>query len=1050
MSFVESNLTKYLESSSFFKSEHTEVNMPAELCFGHSEVSGQGDPKKENQSLECAAEFCTEEETSIGPNAIELNEADGLCIETGQISGEFSDQSGSSGYSSLLDSCSEHSECFETSSSSVDLVEICQNDELCIAFVPSDQSEFSEHDAERLTLSEMSLEDCESFQLDDAGPIILTEMKLDDCDSFEQHDAGQFNSEMSPDLYECFQQDDVEEIISTELSLDDCESFQQDDAEQLTEEDLCDSYPQVDVDVESSQFDLLDYEMLSECGVEYQEQYSKCENSSSEDNISDQNDVVELDSEDCETSKQSQPNNQNKLDEYHATHFESPELCQDSKESKLSDHCASLEQTQLTGQMDTPDDRVLLNSLDDCTCLSETFDCSRTFNSSTEGHEDCNQLSEHSESFKALEQCTSCGMYFEKCDVPEQCTPSVPTDNSEDPHQSRLAENCPELSGTHDSVFHDPEVKNKENLPKHSSGIEGRKPSECDAMFSGSMEMFEARWLSQFLTDLLRHNKETSGLSAEMSESNEEVENPEVVDSETEVQAMDISRNLCRKCEELEKGKCFDDDDDDDEATFELHSNVGITLDAVTTGAGSSDESSEEEYGDCMDAKSQSSSDESFKSFVDESESFEIFSDQPCDKENLFAEDDESSIQILQPDEHHKEGNQNFDMYTQENLNNFEEACEIDSERQVSGKESGKTYAEAVAVGLPIEPVQIHECAKPDEVCETEANGPYFIEESLTLYSDGTDNGLCVKNGEDFESHVDMHVQVSCVGAVEGYGLEEVDENAFNNISGDYTGSCVVKNTLQEADTSESPEEESLENEISSNLTEFYRSENKEIIQDLSSGLEIDENEERHSNFHENEGAHGPCCGEIETTEDEETTLLDFEDLVRCSEESDKDKETPAAAQLLPCAFEEQSNTETESLCVSDGQQDTHTEPKDTSELLHPPETDGQPKENKQNEKLEELIHQVARSEASEQDTFFKSDQNKTSEQSDSYEDGDVSEDEEYPEDCDCEFCVPPIDQVPFSQERNWLVDFQQFKASTSQMHEFDSTVSNDFACEGM
>ncbi|XP_056093698.1 uncharacterized protein ctdsp1 isoform X1 [Rhinichthys klamathensis goyatoka] len=763
--------------------------------------------------------------------------------------------------------------------------------------------------------------------------------------------------------------------------------------------------------------------MLSECGAEYQEQYSKCENSSSEDNLSDQNDVVELDSEDCETSKQSEPNNQNKLNEYHATHFKSPELCQDSKESKPSDHCLSLEHTQLTGQMDTSDDRFLLNGLDDCTCLSETFNCSLT--SSTEGYQDCNQLFEHSESsvsFKALEQCTSCGMHFEKCDILEQCTPSVPTDHSEGPYQSRLAESCPKLSGTHDSVFHKPEAKTKENLPNHSSRTEGRKPSECDAMFSGSMETFEARWLSQFLTDLLRHNKETSSIAAEISEANGEVEKPEVVDPKPEVQALDNCRKLCRKCEELEKGKCCNDETlqpfqlggDDEETTFELHSNVDNSLDAVTTGSGSSDESSEEEYCDYMDAKSQSSSetDESFKSFVDESESFEIFSDQACDKENLLAEDDESSIHILQPDEYHEEGNKNFNMYTQENVDACEEACEIDSVRQVTGKESSKTYAEALAVGLPVDPVQIHECAKPDEVCGTDAYGPDFIDESLTLYSEGKGNDLCDINGEVAEPHVDMHVQVSCVAAVEGYELEEVVENAFNNISGDVTGSCAVKNTFQEVDPSESPEEELLENEDSQNLTGIYSSENKEIKQDLSSVVEIDENEETHTDF-ENEGDHGPCCGEIETTEDEETALFNFEDLVRCSEESDKGKETPTADQLLSCAFEEQSKTETDSFCLSDGQQEAHTKTKDTSGLLHPPGTDDLPEENKQNEKLEELIHQVARSEAPEQDTFFKSDQKRSSEQSDSYDDSDVSEDEEYPEDCDCEICVPPIDQVP-------------------------------------
>uniref|UniRef100_A0A8C1Z7W3 protein-serine/threonine phosphatase n=1 Tax=Cyprinus carpio TaxID=7962 RepID=A0A8C1Z7W3_CYPCA len=1037
MSFAESNITKYLESSAFFKSEHSEVNMPAELCFGHSEVSGQGDPKKENQSLERAAELCTEQEalyeSTAHQNAIEVKEADGLCFENGQINGEFSYRSCSSGYSSLLDSCSEHSECFEISSSSVDLVEISQN-ALSIAFERSDQSEISEHDAEQLTLSEMSLDDCESFQQDDAEQqhdaeqIILTEMRLGSCDSFEQHDAVQLNSfEMRSDFCvfnlqddvepvkfspDCFHHDNTEEIISSELSLDDCEPLPQDDAELVTEGDLCDSFPQVDV--ESLQSNPSDHEMLSEYDGEYQEQYSKCENSSPDDSISDQNGVVELDSEDCETSKQAEPNNQNKLDKYHATHFESPELCQDSKESKPSDHCVSLEHTQLTGQMDTADDRVLLNSLDDWTCSSETFDCSWTFDSPTKGHQDCNRLSEHSESsvcFKVLEQCTSCGTYFEKCYVREQCTPTVPTDHSEGSHQSRLAE---ESSRTHSSVFHIPEVT-KENLPNHSSSTEVRKPSQSDAIFSGSMETFEARWLSQFLTDLLRHNKETSSLAAEMSESNREVETPEVIDCKREVQALDICRKLCKKCDELENGKRCNDETprsfqlDEEEVKFEHHSNVDISLDAVTTAAGSSDESSEEEYGDCMDGKSQGSSEtESFKSFV-ESESFEIFSDQPCDKENL-TEDDESLIQILQPDEYPDEGKDKI-RYTQQMLGACEEACEIDSERQVTGKESSKTYAEAVAVGLNLG--QIHECAKTDEVLEAVDYGPGFMDECF-LYSEGRYDELCHKNEAVIEPHVDMDVQVSCVAAVQAYGLEEVVENAFDSISDDSTGLCAVKDTFQGADTSESPVEESTlsETEVSQGLTENYTSEITENVQDLSPVVEIDEIKETHSDFDETEGAHGPCCGEIETTEDEETNLFDFEDVVGNSGEHEEGKETPTADQLVSCAFGEQSNAETGTLCVSDGQQEANTEPKDPCGLLDPPGTDGLSEQHQKNEKLEELVHQVARNEASEQDTSFKSDQ-KNIEQSHSYEESDVSEDEEYPEDCDCEFCLPPIDQVP-------------------------------------
>ncbi|XP_026127160.1 uncharacterized protein LOC113108337 isoform X1 [Carassius auratus] len=1013
--------------------------MPTELCFDHSEVSGQGDPKKENQSLErAAAELCTELESTAHQNAIEVNEADGICIENGQINGEFSDQSCSSGYSSLVDSCSEHSECFEISSSSVDLVEISQNDELSIAFEASDQSETSEHD-------EISLDDCESFQQDDAEQIILSEMRLGNCDSFEQHDAVQLNSsEMSSDLCEfipqddaesvtsfecspdcfqqanaeeiisselslddceslpqddaesvassecspdCFQQDNAEEIISFELSLDDCESLPQDDAEEATEGDLCDSFS-----VGSSQLGPSDHETLSECDADYQDQHSECENSSAEDNLSDQNSVVELDSEDCETSEQSEYKNQNKLDNYHATHFESPELCQDSKESKPSDHCVSLEHTQLTGQMDTTDD-----SLDDCTCSLENFDCSRTFDSPTEGYKDCNQLSEHSESsvcFKVLEQCTSCGTYFEKCDVREQCTPSVPTDLSEGPHQSRLAEKCPESSRTHSSVFHNPDIT-KENLPNHSSKTEVRKPSQSDAMFSGSMETFEARWLSQFLTDLLRHNKEISSPATEISDPNGEAEIPEV-------EVLDDCRKLCRKCDDLDKGKSCDDETqsfqlyEEEEVKFEHHSNVDISLDAVTTAAGSSDESSEEDYGDCMDGKSQGSSEtESYKSFV-ESESFEIFSDQPCDKENLLEEDDGSLIQILQPDEYHDEGNtENF------GLNVCEEECEFDSEQQVTEKKSSKTYAEAVAVGLPVG------CAKPDEVHETEDYGPGFMDESFSSYSESKDDELYYRNGEVAEPLVDR--QVSCVAAVEGCGLEKVVENAFDSLSGDSTELCAVKDTFQEADSLESPVEGS---EVSQDLTENDSSENTENEQDLSSVVEIDADEETHSDFDETEGAHGPCCGEIETSEDEEATLFDFEDVVGCSEERDEGKETPTADQLVPCAFEEQSNTEAGTIWVSDDQQEANTEPEDTSGLIHPPGIDGLSENTQKKDKFEELIHQVARSEASEQDTLFKSDQ-KNSEQNHAYDESDVSEDEEYPEDCDCEFCLPPIDQVP-------------------------------------
>uniref|UniRef100_A0A4W4H4S5 protein-serine/threonine phosphatase n=1 Tax=Electrophorus electricus TaxID=8005 RepID=A0A4W4H4S5_ELEEL len=69
-------------------------------------------------------------------------------------------------------------------------------------------------------------------------------------------------------------------------------------------------------------------------------------------------------------------------------------------------------------------------------------------------------------------------------------------------------------------------------------------------------------------------------------------------------------------------------------------------------------------------------------------------------------------------------------------------------------------------------------------------------------------------------------------------------------------------------------------------------------------------------------------------------------------------------------------------------------------------------------EKLEELMHQVVRSETTEYDThdtlIKQVNQEPTSpEQIDASEDSEASDDEESPEYCECEFCVPAAEQVP-------------------------------------
>ncbi|TRY96073.1 hypothetical protein DNTS_017232 [Danionella cerebrum] len=966
MSFVESNITKYLESSAFFKSEHTETNMPAELCFGHSEVSGQGALAKEN-----SADFCTELETSVDRSTMEFSEADGLCVGSAQVNSDFSDQSPSSGYSSFLDSCSEHSESFEARGNSVDLVEISHGDELA----EFDPSENSDRDPEHLTLSELSLDDKDQ-EFDGQGS------RLDDGDSFEenfQQDDGddirsllQDYSEESTEINSDFK--DVEpdagvEIDVSETRVDDSSPLDVDETEQLVDIDLSDS--DLQVDDEFSQFDPSDHESLSYCEEEFQEH--TCE---SESYCSEHNNVVELDSEDCETSKLFKPNDQNKLDEYHATHFESPELCQDSKESKPSDHCVSLEQTQLTGRADTADDGVLLNSPDDYTCLPGTFEGSQPFHVLAEGHQDGIRFSEQTESsvcFKTLEQCSSCGIHFEKCD---EGILYVPNGDSEGPRQKDVGEKCIVSLRTENLA-----VQNPGNPPINRTRAEARKPSQSDAMFSGSMETFEARWLSQFLTDLLRHNEEAACLAAENSDSPGSAADPGVVDLMDEVQDSDNFKRLCRKCEAIQNNTFSDDEPhqrlcEGEEARFDIHSSVDIAANV----ANSLDESSEEEFGDCLDGKSQSSyeTDESFRSFTDESESFEIYTEQTCDKENLVSEV-ESLIHI-----HEQVESPNEDL--EDVLDACEEAGANDSEQQDTGKETSKTYAEALTIGLPIELGHIQERARP--LWESDPYMPHFIDEG-PFYSEVDVMELCLKN------EVAVKPQMSTVSATKGYELEEVVQNAFMNVSRDSTGLLTTANTLHKEDCLESPEVESalLENEVNLKSTAIYMVENEDIT-DLRPVVETVAEEETVVDFDESEGTHGPCCGEIETTEDEETSLFDFEDLEDCSESGKRAEESPTPVPLLSCVFEEQSNTEIESL--RDG---LDTESQDTPGLSHSPAIDDLPEEVKKNEKLEELIHQVAKSE--------------TSEQSDVYEDSDASEDEEFSEDCDCEICIPPVDQVP-------------------------------------
>ncbi|XP_026768350.3 uncharacterized protein ctdsp1 isoform X1 [Pangasianodon hypophthalmus] len=1012
-SLVESNITKYLESSAFFRRAHTEANMPAELCFDPSDVLQQDCPTKESKSLEIATEssmISAEQKTSadftVHQTISGLMQPDEDYTENGQLSGELTEQDklDCSESSSLSEFDLEHSESFSISSDFVHLIENNECSEYRMESNISDQTVMEEQEPE-------------AFPLFQAMP--------DLCMYYEQVDS------------------EIQELVLS-------------DHEVLYKHETESEHPS---EVDSSE------EGSEEISVsDLYEQYSE----------QDQNAVFELDKEPCRSLEQCELNNQNMPCECHATHFESSEMSQASKESMPAGLSGSLEQQPPAGQIENTYDSVLTakNSQGSCTdsfersvqselsddFAEQTLEQNQSFEYYTE--QDYSQMSLNEiECANTLEQCSSCGKYFEKCEIPEQCEPTEPAQNSEDSQQSESFENSLELCetfGTQCSVFHTSELP-RENPPIECNTNDVRKRPECDMMFIRSMETFEARWLSQFLAvDCHQNNtfeqQEVEDLNVAIIEPSDELlpcdSNAEGEPVIEPLYTSSEQRTLCRECEMREREQLKYDMPselfelcDVKAGTFDLEYDVSKAGESVVKEA-SIDEGSEEEYADCIDSKSQDSTetDESFKSFIDEPE--EIYPVQIDDGKSLhdLPEEDECCTRYRQESHEVTDGlGDTHDPYTHDGVEAHENTQEFCSEPETLRKEI-KTYAEVLCSGLCKETVQSPKLCLEHAVPIVEEDYGPNDEDTTAHVVEHQDSEVFYKDEKIVESHGEMIVLDPSESAGDIYGLPVVEESIYKR---DASDPCSIQSTCHEQVISGLEmyaEDNSItESEVSEKFTEGSRPVEKEVKHDLVSETGPDKSESANKNeaccsnltddaqikeenelevIDETEGFHGPCCGEIETCEDVDTFLFTSEEVVADVEkhsELNKSEDPQNGAHdllIMQKAIELQSDKdplkdpEPPACCSISLDLTETTEQKDDS-----------PPQSKCSEKQDEIIHQVLQiktTEHSEPDDFFKlAGENTTSEQIEASEDTEASDDEDYPEFCECEFCVQSIEQVP-------------------------------------
>lgn len=835
--------------------------------------------------------------------------------------------------------------------------------------------------------------------------------------------------------------------------------------------DLCMYYDQEDSEIQEPV--LSDLEVLYEIETEseHPSEEDSCDEGSEEISFSavyeqcseqEPNAVFELDEEPCRFFEPCEPNNQNMPCECHTTHFESSELSQASKESMPAGISGSLVQqppAHLTE--DTYDSELTAeHSQESCTDSFENSVqsqlCEDYAEQTSEQDQDFEYYTEHDYEIECVEmlvQCSSCGKYFEKCE--KQCESSEPAQNSEDSQQSESFETSPGLCETFEtkcSVFHTSELPGENHLRECNTN-EIRQRTERDMMFIRSMETFEARWLSQFLAVDCHQNKtfekqEVEDLDVAVSEaSNELLRCDSNAGAEPVIESPDNSSEqgmLCGECEMRENAQIkygmLSEPFEPCGGTFDFDYVECRTVESVVKEA-SIDECSEEEYVDCIDSKSQGSTetDESFKSFIDEPE--EICPVQTED-DRLFhelAEQDECCARHRQVSHEVLDGLDDIpDPYTHDGVEAHEETQEFCSEPGTLGKGLYKTYAEVLCSGLYTEPVQ-----SPKPCLE---HAVFTDEEEYGLKRDDEDTNAHVmedqQDPEGFsedEKVVESHEELILLGPTETageiYGLPSADESIYK---GDTSDTCSIQSACHEKGISAlemyAEDASCTVNEVFKKFTEVARTVEKEVQHELVSETEPERNESANkkeacwSNLTDDaqikeqngveviEETEGECgtCGKQEKG----NFVFAHEELVGDGEKYSElntsgDRQNGDRDLLIvQNAIELQSDKD----LLKDPEF-----PVCSGISLDPTETaqrqDDSPPQNNCSKNLDEIIHQVERSETTEQgetsDSFFKiATENTASEETEASEDTETSDDEDYPESCDCEFCVQSIEQV--------------------------------------
>ncbi|GAA6093455.1 uncharacterized protein ctdsp1 isoform X1 [Tachysurus ichikawai] len=954
--------------------------MPAELCFDPSKVLQQDSPTKEKKPLEIGTEssmFSAEQKPSVGPAVHQT--VSGLM----QTDGDY-----------------------------------IKNGQLSGELTEQDELECSESSS----VSELDLEHSESFPI---SSDFVHSIENNECTEFsmQSNTSDQtVTEEHEPEEFILFQAIDTK---IQELVLSDLEKLyeHEPESEQHSEEDSSD---------EGSE-EICISGLFERCGEQ---------------------DPHELDKEPCGYFEQCKINNQNLPCEYHTIHFESSEMCQAFKESMPAGFSGSLGQQPPARQIENTHDSELTaeNSHGSCSDLLEgsaqsqqsddfaeqTWEQNQSFDYYTEP--DSSQLSlNENESIKMLEQCSSCGKYFEKFEIPKQRKPFEPAQNSEDSQRSESFENPPELCeaiGTQCFVFHTSALS-RENGPIERNTNEVKKQPESDMMFIRSMETFEARWLSQFLAvDCHVKNTFERGEVEDLDvtiggPSDESPPCDSDANAEPVIEPPDTSgepRILCGECETREYAQL---DCDEPSELFELCDVEAGTFDCEydeskagksVVKAASIDEGSEEEYADCIDRKSQSSAetDESFTSFIDEPEENDPVQTYDGKPIHDLPKQDECSTR----DRHEvaEDLGDAPDDYTPDEVEEHDNTPQSCSEPQALEKEMYKTYAEVLCSGLYIETV-----SKPcleQTMSDEEAYGPEFTDEATS------DEVVEDQDPEVFfedEKDVETHGETIVLDPSDELPTEDETE-IYNRRAAD---PCSIQSACPEQGISAHEMYAEHDRVTENEFIEVSMPVEKEVKHDLvSETFDPDQNESANKNgayssdsnddglikdenvpefVEEAEAVHGPCCGEIEACEDVDMFVFSSEevgDVKKFLELNASEDPQNGTHDLMTVqnAIEPQPDTDP----LKD------LEPRGccsiSLDLTETPDS-----QSKCSEKLDGIIHQVVRSttaEPSEPDDFFKL-ADETSEQTEGSEDSEASDDEDYPEYCDCEFCVPSIEQVP-------------------------------------